>query len=115
MDSNKVLVFDNHHYFSRFLKYEFKEIKFTNGEKDSILYGSELNNSFSLIVYVLYSEEDLIDLIRLYAYGIKLLVCNHNPKFANKFINIKNMAVLDCLETKKGFRTDLRLYFNQAF
>ncbi|MFH6999706.1 hypothetical protein ACHRVZ_17415 [Flavobacterium sp. FlaQc-57] len=115
MDSNKVLVFDNCHYFSRFLKYEFKDIKFTTGGKESLLYGSGMNKDFSLIIYVFYSEEDLIDLLRLYTYGVKLLVCNHSPKFVNKFINIKNIGVLDCLETKSGLRTDLRLYFNQAF
>jgi len=115
MDPNKVLVFDNHHYFSRFLKYEFKDIKFIVGEKESILYGTEINKSFSLIVYVFYSEEDLINLFRLYSYGIKLLVCNHSPKFVNKFRNIENMSVLDCLETKSGYRADLRVYFNQEF
>jgi len=115
MDSNKVLVFDNYRFFSRFLKYEFKDIKFISGEKESILYGSEINNGFSLIVFVFYSEDDMIDLLRLYAYGVKLLVCNHSPRFVNKFRNIKNMGALDCFETKNVFRNDLRVYFNEVF
>ena len=114
MGSNRVLVFDNRHYFSRFLKYEFKDVKFTVGEKESILYNIEINKGFSLIVYVLYSEEDLIDLLRLYTYGVKLLVCNHSPKFVDKFRNIKNMGALDCTETKSVFRSDLRMYFKEV-
>lgn len=115
MSVNKVLVFDNYHFFLRFLKYEFKELKFTVGERESILYDSEINKGFSLIVYVFYSEDDLIDLLKLYSCGVKLLVCNQSPRFVNKFSNIKNMGALDCTETKNVYRSDLRTYFKEIF
>lgn len=115
MDQSKVLVFDDFHYFSRFLKYEFKDIKFITGNKKAIIYGNEINTELSLIVFVFYSEDDLIDLLRLYAHGIQLLICNHCPKFVNKFGNIKNIGVLNCLETKRGYRHDLRVYFDETF
>mgnify|MGYP006156125725 CR=1 FL=1 len=80
-----------------------------------IIDGNGIEADHSLVVFVFYSEDDLIDLLRLYAHGIQLLICNHCPRFMNKFSNIKNIAVLDCLETKMGYREDLRFYFNQKF
>lgn len=115
MDANKVLVFDNYHYFARFLKYEFKDIKFILGEKESILYGNEMINEFCLVVFVFYSEEDLVNLLRVYSYGIKLLVCNQNNKFENKFKNVRNIDVMECLEPKSAYRGDLKLYFKEEF
>lgn len=112
MEVNKVLVFDNYRYFSRFLKYEFKNVKFVLGEKESILYGNEVSKEFCLVVFVFYSEEDLVNLLRVYSYGIRILVCNHNPKFENKFRNVKNIDVMECLDTKSVYRGDLQLYFN---
>ncbi|MEZ0183159.1 hypothetical protein AB9T89_13015 [Flavobacterium oncorhynchi] len=115
MVKNRVLVFDSYHYFSRFLKYEFKDIKFITGEKEAILYKNEVYSDFSLIVFVFYSEENLLDLLRLYAYGVNILVCNHSPKFENKFRNIENIGVLDCFEPKKAYRSNLHLYFDKLF
>lgn len=115
MDVNKVLVFDNCRYFSRFLKYEFKDIKFVSGEKECILCGNEMSNEFCLVVFVFYSEEDLVNLLRVYSYGIRLLVCNHINKYEHKFKNVKNIDVMECLETKSVYRVDLKLYFSEVF
>lgn len=115
MEENKVMVYDKFHYFSRFLKYEFKDINFAAGHKADILYGHEVTSDLSLIVFVFYSENDLIDLLRINSYGIPLLVCNHCPQFLNKFINIQNIEVLECLDTKRGFRSDLRAHFEEKF
>lgn len=115
MDASRVMVFDTFHYFSRFLKYEFKNINFITGDKRDIFHGHKVDNDLSLIVFVFYSENDLIDLLRVYSYGVQLLVCNHCPQFFNKFGNIKNIEILECLETKRGFRNDLRLHFEEKF
>ncbi|MBW1656728.1 MULTISPECIES: hypothetical protein [Flavobacterium] len=115
MDANRVMVYDKFHYFSRFLKYEFKDINFVAGHKADILYGHEMTDDLSLVVFVFYSENDLIDLLRINSYGIPVLVCNHCPQFLNKFKNIQNIEVLECLDTKRGFRNDLRLHFEEKF
>jgi len=115
MDANRVMVYDKFHYFSRFLKYEFKDINFVAGHKSDILYGHEMTDDLSLVVFVFYSENDLIDLLRINSYGIPVLVCNHSPQFLNKFKNIQNIEVLECLDTKRGFRNDLRLHFEEKF
>ncbi|HEY1194861.1 hypothetical protein [Flavobacterium sp.] len=115
MDENKVMVYDKFHYFSRFLKYEFKDINFEVGHKTDVLYGHEMTSNISLIVFVFYEENDLIDLLRVNSFGIPLLVCNHCPQFLNKFINIQNIEVLECLDTKRGFRNDLRVHFEEKF
>lgn len=115
MDANRVMVYDKFHYFSRFLKYEFKDINFVAGHKADILYGHEMADDLSLVVFVFYSENDLIDLLRINSYGIPVLVCNHCPQFLNKFKNIQNIEVLECLDTKRGFRNDLRQHFEEKF
>ncbi|KIO54568.1 hypothetical protein [Flavobacterium hibernum] len=115
MDANKVMVYDKCHYFSRFLKYEFKDINFAAGHKTDILYGHEMTNDLSLIVFVFYSEKELIDLLRVNSFGIPLLVCNHCPEYQHKFRNIHNIEVLECLDTKRGFRNDLRMHFEERF
>lgn len=115
MDANRVMVYDKFHYFSRFLKYEFKDIKFATGHKADIFYGHEMTNDLSLIVFVFYSEKELIDLLRVNSFGIPLLLCNHSPQFENKFRNIQNIEVLECLDTKRGFRNDLRIHFEEKF
>ena len=115
MDANKVMVYDKFHYFSRFLKYEFKDVNFAVGHKTDILYGHEMTNNLLLIVFVFYSEDDLLDLLRVNSFGVPLLVCNHCPQFLNKFKNIQNIEVLECLDTKRGFRNDLRMYFEGKF
>lgn len=115
MDVNKVLVFDDFRYFSKFLKYEFKGIKFVNGDKRSIFYGDDIDKELSLVVFALYSEDDLINVLRLYSSGVQLLVCNHSPKFVNKISDIKNLDVLDCMDTKRGLKKDLHNYFEGTF
>jgi hypothetical protein len=111
MDLKKVLVFDNHRYFFRFLKYDFKKINFTIGEKQDVLFG--IKGEYSTVIFVIYSEDDLVDLFRVYTNGINLLVCNHSMRMVDKLENIKNLAIVDCLEIKKNFRRDIQEYFDQ--
>lgn len=112
-NANKILVFDSYHYFFKFLKYDFKNVKFVLAKEKSILDGCEISKEFCLIVFVCYYEEDVVNLLRMYSYGIQVLICNHNPKLKNKFINVKNIDVVECLDIKYVYRDDLHRYINE--
>lgn len=59
------------------------------------------NKSKNQLFLFSYSENDLIDLLRINSYGIPVLFWNHCPQFLNKFKNIQNSEVLECLHINR--------------
>jgi hypothetical protein len=105
--TEELLVFDKCHYFSRFLKTAFKNINFVCIHNTVILH--EKSSEFPLILFILYSEDDLIDLFRVYATGSRLLVCNHSVKMKKLLTGFSNLTVIDCLGIKYEIVENLKV------
>lgn len=107
----QILVFDKQHYFSRFLKYEFNELfyfkKFSNDEDLN-----DIKKKFLTIVFVIYSESDLLDFVKVYGSGVQILVCTYNKEVLDKMKNINDIILLDTSKTKFEMVKELRNFFN---
>ncbi|AYN03649.1 hypothetical protein [Flavobacterium sp. 140616W15] len=97
METKEVLVYDNQHGFSRFLKKQFgKDINFKVYKK----FSSEDNfdniqEEYSFIFFIVYSGEDLFDFIKLQRKGVPIVVCSFNKEVLYKFKNIDDISLLD--------------------
>ena len=63
MDNKKYVVYDCRNYFSRFLKYEFRNTNNFESFKDFKIFENVISN-YSAIIFVIYSEEELINFIK---------------------------------------------------
>lgn len=105
----KMVVFDNQHYLFRFLKQEFTEFKIIKGKEEIILNG--MSEEFSIVVFVIYSESDLIDLLRVYSNGVRIVVCCSVVKILNRLFGIHNLMIVDTSQLKFEMVKDFRNCF----
>lgn len=97
MESKKILVYDNQHYLARFLKLRFdKKYDFVVynkfREKDEF---NSIEDEFSFVFFVIYSDTDLYDFIRIYAKGIPVIVASHNKEILSKMNQVGDLLVFD--------------------
>jgi hypothetical protein len=111
MELKQVLVYDNQHGFSRFLKKEFgKEIDFKVYKKfDRISNFDNFKSDYSFIFFVIYSENDLYDLIKIHEKGLPVVVCGYKAKF-NEFDNNNILSFIDTSKPKKELVNDFQFY-----
>ena len=81
--TKKGLVYDNQKYFSRFLKYEF-EREFDFKVCRNFDYFDGKLSDYSVIIFVIYEEEELFDFLQVYQKGIPLIICTFNKQILNK-------------------------------
>lgn len=120
MEEKEVLVYDNQHMFSRFLKKQFgKEVSFKVYKK----FSSEDNfdniqEEYSFIFFIVYSGEDLFDFIKLQRKGVPIVVCSFNKKILYKFKNIRDISLLDISASREelinNFQMVLHTYIYSA-
>ena len=116
MRLKKILVYDNNNTFPKFLKSVF-------GEKFEINVYKNFNNDYNFddmlkeyatIVFVIYSEMDLFDFIKIYDKGIPIIVCSFKNEILTKFKTLKNINLLDGTMTKQEimnyFQNTLRIH-----
>lgn len=108
----KIVVFDNQHYLFRFLKQEFTEFKIIKGKQEITF--KEIFEEFSIVVFVIYSESDLIDLFRIYFNGVRIVICCPVVKILNRLFGIRNLALIDTSQLKFEMVRDLCNCFCQA-
>lgn len=111
MNIKKAVVYDSQNYFSRFLKSQFRENfdfdsfknfkKFENGIKDCFV-----------IIFVIYSEEELVDFMKIYKKGIPIIVCTFNEKLLLKMSYIDKILLLDTSKIKSEIKVELNSYLN---
>ena len=111
MNTKKKVVYDSQHYFSRFLKYEFRKTLEFDTFKNFNHLEKALNN-YSTILFVIYIEEELIDLMKIYKKGIPLIVCTFNKQLLLKLKNIDEILLLDTSKVKSEVITELKSYLN---
>jgi hypothetical protein len=111
MNTKKGVVYDRQNYFSRFLKYEFKKPYIFDFHRDIKCFDN-LVNTYSIIVFVIYSEEELVDFMKVYRKGIPLIVCTFNEKLLLKMRNVDEILLLDTTKIKSEIIIELKSYLN---
>jgi len=109
--TKKGLVYDNQKYFSRFLKYEF-EREFDFKVCRNFDYFDGKLSDYSVIIFVIYDEEELFDFLRVYQKGIPLIICTFNKQILNKLKKTDDISVLDTSSLRSELIIELRNFFN---
>lgn len=111
MELKQVVVYDNQHGFSRFLKKEFgKEIDFKVYKKlDRISNFDTVKSDYSFIFFVIYSENDLFDFIKINEKGLPIVVCGFKTKF-NVFDHNSEVRFIDTSKPKKELVSDFQFF-----
>lgn len=112
MNKKKGLVYDNQKYFLRLLKYEFKDISFDS--YSNFNYFNEILNNYSIIIFVIYSEEELFDFMKVYKKGVPLIMCTFSKERLIKLQSIDDLILLDTSKVRSEIVTELRHHFNLA-
>ncbi len=111
MESKCVLIYDNQHGFSRFLKKEFgKVIDFKVYKNfDSISNLDTIQEYYSFVIFVIYSESDLFDFIKIHGKGLPIVVCSFKV-ILNKFENNDGISFIDISKCKKELLNDFQFF-----
>lgn len=107
----KVLIYDSQNCFSRFLKYEFKEHFSFDVYKNFKKFDNVLDR-YTFMIFVVYSDQELIDLLRIYKRGVPLIVSTLNQDIKLKLDKIEDILLFDQSKIKSEMRAELRFYFN---
>lgn len=111
MEKKKGLVFDSQSYFGRFLKYEFKH-DFVFDSYKSIGHFDDSLEGYSLIVFMIYNENEIIDMMRLYKRDVPLIVSCLNKELKLKLEKITDVVLFDCAKVKAEMRLELEHCIN---
>lgn len=108
---NRVLIYDSQNCFSRFLKYEFKEHFSFDVYKNFKNFDDALD-SYTFMLFVIHSDQELIDLLRIYKRGVPLIVSTLNQDIKAKLDKIEDILLFDQSKIKSEMRIELRFFFN---
>lgn len=111
MEKKKGLVYDSQKCFSRFLKYEFRD-EFTFDVYKNFKKFDDGLEEYSIILFVVYSELELVDLLRIYKRGVPLIVSTLNVDIKSKLEMIEDILIFDPTKIKSEMRTELKFYLN---
>lgn len=113
MEKKKGLVYDSQKGFSRFLKYEFKKEYAFDVYKNFRNFNDEIDH-YAIILFVVYSDKELIDLMRIYKKGVPLIVSTLNKEMKSKLEKMDDVLFFDPSKVKSEMRTELRFYLNMV-
>jgi hypothetical protein len=111
MNIIKPAVYDRQNNFARFLKHEFKKTIDFDSFRNFDSFENEINN-YSTILFVIYSEDEIEDFIKIYKKRIPIIVCTPNNSLFLKMISYNGILVLDTSRIKSEVIIDLKSYLN---
>lgn len=111
MKKKKGLVYDSQKCFSRFLKYEFKEDFLFDVYKNFKNFDNKIED-YAVMLFVIYTDNELLDLMRIYRRGVPLIVSTLNEDIQKKLENIDDILLFDPSKIKSEMRVELKFYFN---
>lgn len=111
MKKKKVLVYDSQHCFSRFIKYEFKK-DFAFDVYKNFKKFDNIIECYAIILFVVNSDKELYDLIRVYQRGIPLIVSTFKKEIKLKLEMIDDILLLDLSKVKSEIRSELKFFLN---
>ncbi|MEO8532444.1 MAG: hypothetical protein ABI441_01775 [Flavobacterium sp.] len=112
MENNKVLIYDNQHGFSRFLTkifgeaYDFEIFK----KFDNSLDFDNFEKEYLLAFFVIYSEKDLFDFIKIYRKGVPLVVCSYNEVLLHQLESITDVNIINTSKSKQELVNDFQIF-----
>ena len=109
MEKRRVLVYDNQKYFLRLLKYEFQE-DFAFDLYGSFEYSERVLKDYFVIIFVIYSEGELFDFIKICGKEIPLIVCTYNKKILISMEDLENIFLIDTSILKSEILNELKYY-----
>lgn len=111
MSIKKGIIYGNQKYFYRLLKYKFdNEFIFDSFKK--VKEFKSLSKDYILVIFVIYTEAELEDLMKVYKNDIPLIVCSFNKNILNSLKNNENMLLVDTSKVRSEILLDLKTYFN---
>lgn len=111
MKKKKVLVYDSQHCFSRFLKYEFKKDFAFDVYKNFKKFDNTIEH-YAIMLFVIHSEIELYDLLRIYKRGVPLIVCTFHTEIKAKLEMIDDILLLDLSKVKTEMRSELKFFLD---
>ena len=111
MNTKKRVIYDSKIYFSRFIKHEFRKTLKFDSFKNYNSFENRIKN-YSIIIFVIYSEEELADFMKIYKTGIPLIVCTFNKILLLKIQNIDGILVLNISKIKSEILTEMKSCLN---
>ena len=111
MTTGKIVLYDCQKHFYRFLKYEFRKIFEFDFFRDFSCFENVIND-YSTIIFVVYSEEEIINLITILKIGIPIIVCSSSENLLLKLKDIDEVLLLNTSEIKSEVIAKIRLNLN---
>ncbi|WP_271336868.1 hypothetical protein [Flavobacterium azizsancarii] len=111
MKKGKALVYDSQHCFSRFLKYEFKKDLAFDAYKNFKKFDNVIDH-YTIMLFVINSDKELYDLLRIYKRGVPLIVCTFDKEIKTKLEIIEDILLLDLSKVKSEMRSQLKFFIN---
>ncbi len=111
MNTKKIVLYDSRNHFYRSLKYEFRNTFEFDFFRDFSCFENVIND-YSTILFVVYSEEEIINLMSIYKKGIPIIVCTSRNDFLLKLKNIDEIFLLNTSEIKLEVIAKIRLNLN---
>lgn len=112
MMKKKVLIYGNQKCFSKYLKSKFQDVLVFDVCKNFRDLKEELD-TYSVIVLVIYAEEDLFDFFKIYRSEIPLVVCSFNKRVLDFLMDLENLFLLDTSKIRSEILNQLGFYFNE--
>lgn len=110
MLKKKGVVFDTQNYFSKLVKHKFKEHISFESYKNLEKFDKK-NCDHSIIIFVIYSEYEFYNLMKVYNIGIPMIICAFNKEILIKFKRAENMMLLDASKILPEIIIQLQSYF----
>jgi hypothetical protein len=111
MNTKKIVLYDSRKHFYRFLKWELKNTFEFDYFKDFKCFKDAINDYYT-ILFVVYSKEEIINLMSIYKKGIAIIVCTSSNDFLFKMKNIDEILLLNTSEIKSEVIAKMRLNIN---
>lgn len=109
MFKKKGIVFDNQNYFSKIVKNKFKEHIVFDMHKN--FKNFDKNNNYSILIFVIYSEDDIYNLLKVNNLGIPIIICAFNKERLTKLRRLENIMLLDASKILPEIIVQLQSYF----
>ncbi|MDW8850696.1 hypothetical protein SD960_11370 [Flavobacterium sp. MMLR14_040] len=114
--TKKMFVYDSQHGFSRFINKEFgKDFQFEILKKitdDTVLLN--MKEHYLLIFFVVYSEKDLFDFLKIYNQDVPIAVCSFKKEILDKFNFNNDFMLLDISALKSEWINKVRMVLNNC-
>lgn len=109
----RVLIYGNQKCFSKYLKCKFQDVLILDVCKNIKDLKEELD-TYSVIVLVIYTEEDLFDFFKIYRSGIPMVICSFNKRVLEFLMDLENLYLLDTSKIRSEILKQLGSYFNET-